>query len=176
MIKRYVIYLFIFWPRNILLRNRDTAIRDGSTQDRKLKPNSQRGPLGPGTLLPGVLTVSHQQTHKTASRGADSSSGVPQSERICDASWVTGPGGKTEQGPALPKTTHPLRASPRCRTEPLHILWPADVFPMLICLAEPQLPGGNSLCLLRTLPAWVHLVCGPSVDLHLPSGPCLYFN
>ena len=55
-------FFFFFLPKNILLRIRDAAIREGSTQDCKLKPNSQQGPFGPGTLLPGVLTVSHQQT------------------------------------------------------------------------------------------------------------------
>ena len=49
---------------NILL-----TTREGSTQDCKLKPNSQQGPFGPGTLHPRVLTVSHQTRLGIQERG-----------------------------------------------------------------------------------------------------------
>ena len=172
--------LFFFWPRNISLRSRDTAIREGSTQDRKLKPNSPQGPLGPGTLPPRVLTVSHQQAHKTGHPGQRAAALVSRRVRGCAMPHYEWQGQEVRRSrvqhcrrPPIPWAPAPdagLTASHPATS------WCLPNAPPSAAVAEPQLPGGNSLCLLRTLPAWVRLVCGPSVDLHLPSGPCLHFN
>lgn len=130
MIKRYKLKehfnpnFFFFWPKNILLRIRDAAIREGSTQDCKLKPNSQQGPFGPGTLPPGVLTISHQQTHKTGHPGEGVVALVSHRVRgymMPHYEWQ-GREVKWSRVRHCLRPPPPLRANTRWRTEPPNIL------------------------------------------------------